>query len=258
MANIFREIWEKRSLLSLFTINDVKIRYRNSALGFLWTFLEPLLMLGVLYFVFTNILRSEIENYPIFLFLGLIIWYMFSRATMMGLASLSDKSGIIQNVYFRREIVVVSSSLTSFIMMVFEFAAFGAFVVILQFIPPITIIFLPLILLDLLVLCIGISFILSILNVYFKDIKFIWQVLLQAGFFLSPILYTLDMFPEYIKNILEISPLVPILDSAHSVVMYNELPPIETTLYMIGSTLFFLVLGYIIFRIKEKHIAEVL
>lgn len=258
MANIFSEIWDRRELLMLLTINDVKIRYRNSVLGFLWTFLEPLLMLAVLYFVFTTIIRSEIENYPIYLFLGLIIWYMFSRATTMGLSSLTDKSNIIQKVYFRREIVVISSSLTSFVMMGFEFGAFVFFLVVLQFMPPLTALLLPLILLDLLVLCIGISLMLSVLNVYFRDIKFIWQVVLQAGFFLSPIIYTLDMFPENIKNILQLNPLVPILDSAHVLVLNNQLPSLDTTVYMITSTLFFLIVGYVLFRLKDKRIAEAL
>jgi len=95
---IFSVIWEKRSLIFLLSFTDVKLRYRNSFLGFFWSFLEPLLMLAVLYFVFSNIFKSNIENYPLFLLLGLIIWYMFSRATTMGMTSLTDKSNIIKQI----------------------------------------------------------------------------------------------------------------------------------------------------------------
>src|SRR5690242_15276041 len=98
MTKLLDEIWERRSLIALLAFNDVRIRYRNSALGFLWSFLEPLLMLGVLYFVFTNIFKNSMENYPLYLLLSLIIWYMFSRATAMGQTSLLDKSSIIQKV----------------------------------------------------------------------------------------------------------------------------------------------------------------
>lgn len=258
MHNIFSDIWNRRNLLILLTINDVKIRYRNSVLGFFWTFLEPLLMLAVLYVVFTTIMKSGIPNYTVYLFLGLIIWYMFSRATSMGLSSLTDKANIIQKIYFRREIIVISSSLTSAIMMVFEFGAFIFYAIILQFKPPLTALLLPLILLDLLVLSIGISFILSVLNVYFRDIRFIWQVVLQAGFFLSPVIYAINTFPENMRNILQLNPLVPILDSAHALVLNNQLPSFHTTAYMIISTLFFLIVGYVIFRLKEKKIAEAL
>lgn len=258
MPNFFADLWSQRSLLSLITINDVKVRYKNSVLGFFWTFLEPILMLAVLYFVFTTIMRSEIENYPVYLFIGLIIWYMFSRATTMGLSSLVAKADILQKIYFRREIVVIAASLTSFIMMGFEFGAFGFYLGILQYVPPPTALLLPLVVVDLLILCIGISFILSILNVYFRDIQFVWQVVLQAGFFLSPILYSLEMFPESVRAILQINPLVSILDSAHVLVLDNKLPPTNTVLYMVVSTGVIFVVGYCVFRYKSRRVVEAL
>jgi len=141
-------------------------------------------------------------------------------------------------------------------MMAFEFAAFAVFVIALQFVPPTTILFLPLLLIDLFIVSLGFSLILSVLNVYFKDIRFIWQVIIQAGFFLSPIIYQLDMFPENIRTILEINPLVPILDTAHDVVLYNVAPTIETSLYLLGSALTILLIGYGVFRLKDKTIVD--
>jgi len=256
--NLIKEVWNKRSLILLFAINDVKLRYRNSILGFLWSFLEPLLMLSVLYFVFTSIMKSDIPDYPIYLLIGLIIWYMFTRATTMGLSSLLDRAGIIQKIYFRRELVVISSCLTAFIMMGFEFAAFTVFVFAFQFVPPITILLLPLLLVDLFILSLGIALLLAVLTVYFRDIKFIWQVILQAGFFLTPIFYNLDLFPGGIRKILQLIPMVPILDTAHDLVLYNSLPSINTTLYIIISTCVIFAIGYIVFRIKDKKIIEAL
>lgn len=256
LNNFFAEIWQRRSLVMLFALNEVKLRYRNSVLGFLWTFLEPLLMLSVLYFVFTNIIKNTVENYPLYLLLGLIIWYMFSRATSGGLSSLLDKSSIIQKVYFRREIVIISSCLSAFIMMAFEFVAFSVFVISFQFVPPITIFLLPLVLIDLFLLCIGISFILSVLNVYFRDIRFIWQVVLQAGFFLSPIFYKLDMFPQQIRQILNFNPIVTILDSARDLTLYGTLPPLDSTIYLVVITFIILIIGYFFFKGKQKTIVE--
>jgi len=255
-GNFFSEAWKRRSLIILLAFNDVKLRYKNSALGFLWSFLEPLLMLAVLYFVFSTILKSDIQDYPLYLLIGLIIWYMFSRSSTLGLSSLLDKAGIIQKIYFRRELIVISSCLTAFIMMGFEFAAFVVFVFAFQFIPPITILLLPLLLIDLFILSLGVALLLAVLTVYFRDIKFIWQVLLQAGFFLTPIFYRLDMFPEDIAKILQINPIVPILDTAHDLVLYNSLPSINTTLYIIISTCVIFAIGYIVFRIKDKKIIE--
>lgn len=255
-SNLLREIWERRSLIILFAFNDIRIRYRNSILGFFWSFLEPLLMLAVLYFIFTTVIKNNIENYPIFLLLGLVIWYMFSRSTSMGLSSLLDRAGIIEKVYFRKEIIVISACLTAFIMMVFEFGAFGIFIVAFRFVPPITSLLLPLLLIDLFLLSLGISLLLSVLNVYFRDVKFIWQILLQLGFFLSPIIYNLKMFPDNIKFILELNPIVPILDMAHGLVLYDTLPTIENLSYVIGVTALFLVTGIVVFKIKGKTLVE--
>lgn len=254
--NFFTEVWQRRSLVMLFAFNEVKLRYRNSVLGFLWTFLEPLLMLSVLYFVFTNIFKNTIDNYPLYLLLGLITWYMFSRATSGGLTSLLDKSAILQKTYFRREIVVISSCLSAFIMMCFEFAAFAVFVVAFQFKVPAAVIFEPLIMVDLFILSLGISLILSVLNVYFRDIKFIWQVVMQAGFFLTPIFYKIDIFPENIRWLLNLNPIVPILDISRDFVLYGTLPHLNSTIYLIGVTAIIFVIGYTFFKVKQKHIVE--
>ncbi|MDE2589783.1 MAG: ABC transporter permease [Patescibacteria group bacterium] len=234
----------------------MKLRYRNSVLGFLWSFLEPLLMLVVLYYVFTNVIKNNIEDYPLFLLLGLIIWYMFQRSTSMGLSSLIDRSGILGKIYFRREIVVISSCLTASIMMAFEFAAFAVFVVAFRFVPPITIVLLPLILIDLFVLSLGVALLLSVITVTFRDVKFIWQVLLQAGFFITPIIYQLDMFPENIRNILQLNPMVTILDTVHNVVLYGTLPTMKATLYILVSTIVIFIIGYLVFRLRDKRLVE--
>lgn len=257
-SNLFEEIWQRRSLIVLLAFNDIKLRYRNSVLGFVWSFLEPLLALTVLFFVFSYVIKSDIDNYPLYLLLGLIMWYMFQRATTLGMSSLLDKAGIIQKIYFRREIIVISSCLTAFIMTVFEFIAFGMFLVAFKFIPPITISLFPLLLVDLFFLSLGISFLLSVLAVYFQDIKFIWQILLQAGFFLTPIIYKLDMFPQNIQKILELNPLVPILDAGHHLVLYGTFPTLNSTLYIIGSTAVVFLIGYIVFRVKDKRLVEAL
>lgn len=254
--NLFKEIWNRRSLIILLSFNDVKLRYRNSVLGFFWTFLEPLLMLSVLYLVFTNLMKNQIEDYPLYLLLGLIIWYMFLRATSFGLSSLISKADIIQKIYFRREIVVISSCLTAFMMMVFEFIAFGVFMVAFAFTPPITIVFLSLVLVDLFLLSVGVSLILSVFNIYFRDIQFIWQVVMQAGFFITPIFYTLDMFPEGIRWILKLNPLVHILDMSRGFVLHGTLPSIHSTIYVVGFTIGVLIVGLAVFRYKGKRIVE--
>jgi len=256
MTSILTEIWQKRSLVFALALNDIKLRYKNSFLGFFWSFLEPLLILTVLLFVFTHVMKSTIESYPLYLLLGLIIWYMFTRSTTMGLSSLTDNAHIIQKIHLRKEIFVLSSCLTGFIMMLIEFSAFGIFLVAFSFVPPSTIFLFPLLLIELFVLSVGISLVLSIANVYFRDIKFIWQVILQAGFFLTPIIYSLDMFPSDIKVILELNPISHLITTSHNLVLYGSLPSINSVLYVMIITGSIFLLGYMVFRKKESKIGE--
>ena len=147
----------------------------------------------------------------------------------------------------------VSSTLTSFIMMFFEFVAFGIFLVAFQFVPPITALILPLLLIDLFFLSLGVSFFLSVLFVKFRDVGFVWQVILQAGFFLSPIFYKMDILPENLREILQINPLVPILDVARNVVLYDILPTAKVSIYIVSITTAIFVIGYVVFKINNKR-----
>ena len=106
---ISNEVWNKKYLIWDFAISDLKIRYRNSVLGFAWNFLEPLLLLAVLYIVFTNIFESDIEQFPLYLLLGLIMWSMFVRGTTTALTSITSKAGIFKQIYIPLEIPAISA-----------------------------------------------------------------------------------------------------------------------------------------------------
>ena len=246
------------ALILNFAISDLKIKYRNSVLGFLWSFLEPLLLLGVLYMVFTNVFENTIENFPLYLLLGLILYNSVQKGTDLGLSSISGKGDLIKQVYFPRMIPAISATTTAAIMLTFEMIVFGIFMIIFQFVPSITILLLPLILLLQCFLILGLCLPLSVLNVKFNDIQFIWKVILQAGFFLTPIFYTLDVLPEAIQNILKFSPMVQIMNMARDVTLYNTIPSIESITIAIVSTTIVFVIGLGIFYKLKSKIVEAL
>lgn len=250
------QVWAKRSLIWDFAVTDLKIRYRNSVLGFVWTFLEPLLLLSVLYVVFTNIFKSQIELFPLYLLLGLIMWNMLVRGTQLGLGSIQSRKGILSQIYIPHEIPALSSSLTSLIMLSFEMIVFGIFMAVFQFVPPSTFVIFPLILALEFILVIGLSLPLSLLNVKFRDTQFIWGVILQAGFFLTPIFYSIDILPENIRSIIIFSPIVQILNMAHDAVLYGVLPSNESITIAIGMTLLVFAVGYGIFKKMSARIIE--
>ena len=256
MSGIIHEMWQTKGLLFNFAISDLKIRYKSSALGIAWSLIEPLIMLGVLFFVFSTLFKFEIPNFPIYLLLGLITWNFFKNSTNFALLSLVNRTSLITQVYFPRSIPAISSCLSASIMLIIELGVLGIFMVILGFVPPITILLLPLVFLMGLVIVLGISLPLSVLNVKFRDMEFIWGIVIHAGFFLTPIFYQFDMLPEYIQNILQFSPTVQIVTMAHHLTLYGDLPSTTTILYSIFSTLLILAIGYGVFRKLQARIVE--
>ena len=256
MTTIREEMWKFKGILFNFAISDLKIRYRNSILGIFWSLIEPLLMLGVLFFVFSTMFKFEIENFPIYLLLGIICYNFFKNGTTFALNSLTNRSSLMTQIYFPRSIPGISSGITAAIMLILELVVLGIFMVVLEFTPPITILILPLILALEFLLILGISLPLSVLNVKFKDTEFIWMVVVHAGFFLTPIFYQFDMLPDNIQSILQFSPVVQIVTMAHHVVLYGVLPSINSILYAVGSTSAIMIIGYLIFRKYQSRIVE--
>jgi len=253
---LVESLWNRRSMIWAIAVNDLKLRYKHSLLGFFWTFLEPILLLAVMYVVFTNIFKNNIENYPLYLLLGLILWYNIERGTNLGIQSLLAKAGIIQKIYFRRELLIISANITVFIMMFFELIAFSVFMAIFGIIPPIEVIFFPLVLILLFCLTLGISLILGPINVYYRDIQPIWHVVLRGGFFLTPLFYTLDIFPEDIQSLLKLNPMVGIMDLSRAFTIHAPLPATGEIIYSITVSIGILFLGFFVFKKFDKRLVE--
>ena len=256
MTSIREEMWKAKGILFNFAMSDLKIRYRNSVLGVFWSLAEPLLMMGVLFVVFSNMFKFEIPNFPIYLLLGIVCYNFFKNGTTFALNSLTNRSALMTQIYFPRSIPAISGAITASIMLIIELIVLVFFIVIFQFAPPITILLLPLILGLLFVLVIGISLPLSVLNVKYKDTEFIWLVVVYAGFFLTPIFYQFDMMPAQVQNVLQFSPMVQIVTMAHHVVLYGTLPTINSLLYAVGSISAITTIGYLIFRKYQAKIVE--
>ena len=256
MTSIREEMWKNRAILFNFAISDLKVRYRNSILGVLWSVIEPLIMLGVLYFVFSTMFKFDIPNFPIYLLLGIIIYNCFKIGTTFALSSLTNRAPLLTQIYFPRAIPAISSAITASIMLAIEVGILLVFMIGFQFVPPITILLLPLVLGLQFMFVVGVCLPLSVLNVKFKDTEFIWGVVLSAGFFLTPIFYQFDMLPEYMQNILQFSPMVQILTMAHHVVLYGMLPTVNSILYAVGSISVLTIIGYLIFRKYQAQMVE--
>jgi ABC-2 type transport system permease protein len=185
---------QNRALLSELVRTDFKLRYQGSFLGYAWSLLRPLLLFVILYVVFVRFLKlgSDIPHYPIYLLLGIVIWNFFTEMTQQSLGSIVGRGDLIRKIRIPRWIVVFSSSISALINLGLNLIVVGIFMVVNHADLYKTLLFVPLLLAEVYMFALGISLFLSALFVKFRDIGYIWEVIVQAGFYLTPILYPLS------------------------------------------------------------------
>lgn len=253
---LFKELYKYRELLKTNIKKEIRGKYKGAWLGVLWSYLNPLLMLMVYSIVFSQIMRIDIPNYTMFLFTALIPWTFFTTTVSQGSFSVVANGNILKKVYFPREIIpisVVTSNLVNFliscVIMLFFILATGLGV-------SWYICLFPLILLTQYLLLLGITFILSAVTVYVRDLEHIISVLLMVLFYGTPIVYSMDMVPESMKLLISLNPMTPIINSYRDVLFYKQLPNIGELCLIILISLVMFGFGLIIFKRLQRNFAE--
>ena len=184
-----------RILLKELTKTDFKLRYQGSVLGYLWALIRPLMMFAILYVVFAQILRfgSDIPHYPVYLLCGTSMWSFFTECTSQGIQSIVARGDLLRKISFPKYIVVVSTTLTAVINMAINLVVIAVFALINGVTPSWSWLLVPFSLIELYALSLGISFLLGAINVKYRDISSIWDVLAQAMFYTIPIIYPITM-----------------------------------------------------------------
>jgi len=246
---------KSRSLIFHLAILNLKMRFKSTYLGFLWAALEPLLYFIILYVVFTSI-RETGENFAIYLITGVMLFHIFARGTSGGLVSLTINVGIIKSVKIRKEIFPVIATGSTCLFLFVQIGVLFGLMPVFDFVPSWTIVFLPIVFGLFLVLVLGASYLLSTLYVYVKDIQPIWNVLVYALFFVSPVLWRLDEVDGILLEIQKINPIGQIIELAHKVVAYGEVPPLNEWLYAAAFVFGILFFGYAVFHRCQSKIVE--
>ena len=213
-------------------------------------------MLVVLYVVFSNLMRVQVEHYQLFLLLGIILWNFFDRGTSMSIMGIIGKSSLVQKVYFPRDILVLSTCITALMMTALEFVVFIIFMVIFRVLPGWTVVYFPIPFIFESLTILGLSMALSALNVYFRDVQFIWRLIVQVGFFATPVIYPITIFPENIRWIVMLNPMAQIINMMRNIILYKTSPEPLSLAYLAISTLLVLLIGYFIFDRLEPKFAE--
>ncbi len=225
---LFHRIFSKqnRALLSELVRTDFKLRYQGSALGYAWSLLRPLLLFVILYVVFVKFLKlgSGIPHYPVYLLLGIVLWNFFVEMTMQSLGSIVGRGDLIRKIRIPRWIIVFSSSLSALINLGLNLVVVTVFMVVNHVGLLDTLPLILLVLLEIYILALGISLFLSAAYVKFRDINYIWEVVLQAGFYLTPILYPLSKITNgTLQKLMFMNPMAQaIQDARYAAVTHHE------------------------------------
>ncbi len=215
---------KNRAILSQMVSTDFKVRYQGSALGYLWSLLRPLLLFAILYVVFVYVFKAGkgVAHYPAYLLLGIVLWSFFVEATSLGMTSVVGKGDLIRKISIPRYLVVVSTSFSALINLFLNLIVIFIVVLVNGIAPSWSWLLMIPVLLELYVFALSVAFFLSALFVKFRDITYIWDVIIQAAFYATPILYSLSVIPDRyhtFRNLLLLNPAAQIIqDGRHAMV----------------------------------------
>lgn len=256
MKNL-KEIYEYREMIFSLVRRDLRGRYKGSMLGFFWTFINPLLQLGVYTLVFSVILKNDIENYYIHLFVALIPWIFFAACITSGSHCVISQKDMVKKIYFPRAVLPISFVTSQFVNMLFSFII----IFVVLFISGIgfnfnALFFLPFVMLSEYVVALGITMLTAGLTVYFRDLEYILSIISMLWMYLCPVVYGVDRIPEKYIFLLNLNPMTPIILAYRKILYYKQVPQMDSLLWVFLFGLIVLVFGSLIFSKCTYRFAE--
>lgn len=252
-----KELYAYREMIVGLVRRDLRGRYKGSVLGFLWTFVNPLLQLVVYTMVFSVIMKNGIEKYYIYLFVGLVPWIFFSTSVTGGANSILSSKDMVKKIYFPREVLPISVVTSGFINMLFCFIViFAALFISGIGINPVALLFLPIIMIVEYFLALGFALLSSALTVYFRDLEYILGIITMAWMYLTPVMYPETMVPENLLWILKVNPMTSVIMAYRDILYYKQIPQLGTLLQALFVGIVFCILGHFVFCKLQKGFVE--
>ncbi|OQY42206.1 MAG: hypothetical protein B6242_16455 [Anaerolineaceae bacterium 4572_78] len=262
------ELWFYRELIHQLVMSDLKMRYKNSMLGVAWSLLNPLLMMIVFTAVFTILQNEAIADYPVFIMVGLVPWQFFTSSVAAATVCIVGNAHLINKVYFPREVLVISVVLSNLVNFLIALLLLIPLLWIFEMPIGISILLLPFVILVQTIFTLGIAFITATANVFYRDVRMLVEVALMAGFFLTPIFYPLDILPrsyelfginlDVWRMMFYLNPLASIIENYHMIIHRAGMPAPDFLLRTFFTSVFFLVIGLVLFyRYHDRFSEEV-
>jgi ABC-type polysaccharide/polyol phosphate export permease len=248
VRQLFREIQRHRELIWALALKELRVRYKRSALGFLWALLNPLLMMVILTVVFSTVMRIAVHAYAVFLISALLPFTFFSQSLAYSVESIVTNGDLLKRIRIGKSVFPVAAVLSNVINFVFSLVPLVLVLLVLRFPFHWTWIYLPVPLLALILFTLGCGFFCAAANVFFRDVAHIVQIVLSALFYLSPIIYSLEFLPERYRFYFRLNPLLYILNGFRLAIYYGQLPGLSSVAMSLGCGVAALTIGYYLFR----------
>ena len=255
MGNL-KELYAYREMIISLVRKDLRTRYKGSVLGFLWTFVNPLLQLVVYSVVFSVIMRVQMDKYYIYMFVGLLPWIFFCNCVQGGATSVMAGQDLIKKIYFPRLVLPIATVSAAFMNMLFSMIVMFAALFVSGKGITMQIIYLPLLLLLLYFLGLGLAFVFSACNVYLRDLEHILGIITMSLFYVTPVIYPVSMVPERFLKILYLNPMTPMVMAFQDILYYQRAPHLDTLIIVVAYALIALVAGYFIFQRLQRNFVE--
>ena len=249
------ELYRYRHLVGLLVSRDLKVRYKRSVLGYLWVVLNPLLTMATLAVVFGGLFVSQQKHVITYILTGILLWNLFSQGTVAAMASMQQNSGILRRVYVPPITFVVSAVTSALVNLLFSAVPYIVIVLLdgLNITWNWLFLFVPIV--ELVMLTAGIGLLLAVLSVFFADTLEIYQVMLQLYFFMNPVMYPINILPQFLLRIQQINPMFYILSTFRMVVIDGRLPSIRLTMGGLAFSILVLIIGWVVFSSYRHRLA---
>lgn len=253
-----REIFRFKEMIKSWTRKELRTRYKGSFLGFLWTFVNPLLQLAVYSIIFPFVMRFSQENYAMFLFVALIPWNFFTSSMQGACGLIVWNSNMVTKVYFPREVLPISYTFSGLMNMIFSYAI--VFPMLVLFKVPFTwnLLWLPVLMFCQTILCLGIALIVSSVNVYFRDIEYMIGVFVMALYFLTPIMYEMSALPSKLQMLMYLNPMTGYILMYRDVTFNGRGLSLNMLVFSFVYSVIVFIVGYFIFEKLQRKFTEVL
>lgn len=253
---LVKELYDYREMIYMLVRREIRGRYKGSILGFFWTFLNPLLQFIVYAIVFSTIMRMDIDQFYIYLFVAFVPWFFLATAIPQGAVCIQTQSNLVQKIYFPRMVLPISTVVTAFVNMLLSELVVFAVLLISGFGISRYILALPIVWFVQFLFVLGIVLFVSALTVYIRDLAHILDIVVMAWFYATPIVYPPEMLPAQFKFLTYLNPMYGIIDGYRKILYYKCLPDFSTMTLALGLGVATIFIGGFVFQRLQRGFAE--